>query len=105
MARSQGSFYTALGRNIRQSRTRAGLTQSALAEVIGMTRTSITNIEQGRQPVYVDVLVQIARATDTSCEKLLSDTTASMLDVTELIATYPAEQQVWIKNVLSAKRR
>lgn len=39
---------------------RPGLTQAKLAKAVGVSRTSIVNIEAGRQPVYLHHLVVIA---------------------------------------------
>jgi transcriptional regulator with XRE-family HTH domain len=45
----QKAFYEALGANIRKRRTELKLSQDALARSVGLTRTSLTNIENGRQ--------------------------------------------------------
>ena len=45
----QVAFYKQLGANIRKSRLRLELSQDDLARSIGLTRTSLTNIENGRQ--------------------------------------------------------
>ncbi len=64
------SFYAALGRQIAQART-GRLTQEALAKKAALTRTSIINIEKGRQQVLVHTLVDIARALDVPVVDLL----------------------------------
>lgn len=43
------AWYVELGRAIREARTAAGITQTGLARTIGLTRSSIANIEAGRQ--------------------------------------------------------
>ena len=50
------------GKNVRMRRMRAGLTQDQLAATIGLSRTSIANIEQGRQQVLLHHAWAIARA-------------------------------------------
>lgn len=61
MATPQGPFYEQLGLRIEQARRkRPGLTQAKLAKAVGLSRTSIVNIEAGRQPVYLHHLVVIA---------------------------------------------
>lgn len=52
---------TALGRNISYYRKLSGLTQQQLADAIGLTRSSIANIEVGRQETSVTHLLDIAR--------------------------------------------
>jgi DNA-binding XRE family transcriptional regulator len=48
-------LYQKLGQKIRQKREDANLTQAKLAENVSVLRTSITNIEAGRQkaPLYL----------------------------------------------------
>lgn len=43
------AFYQQLGANIRGRRKALKLSQDALAKMVGLTRTSLTNIENGRQ--------------------------------------------------------
>src|SRR5258707_6534000 len=38
----------------------AGMSQAALAKAVGLSRTSITNIERGRQPVNIHTLYAMA---------------------------------------------
>jgi transcriptional regulator with XRE-family HTH domain len=45
----QTAFYQELGANIRERRKALELSQEALARLVGLTRTSLTNIENGRQ--------------------------------------------------------
>lgn len=54
-------FYLALGQRIAAAR-RGRLTQEDLAQKLGITRTSVINIEKGRQQVLVHTLTDIARA-------------------------------------------
>ena len=42
-------FYAEVGRRVRMAREAAGLTQDALADQVELSRTSVTNIEKGRQ--------------------------------------------------------
>jgi DNA-binding XRE family transcriptional regulator len=79
------SFYAALGRQIAQARM-GRLTQDALAKKAALTRTSIINIEKGRQQVLVHTLVDIARALDISPADLLlaaDDVEVSLRDKSE----------------------
>ena len=56
-------FYKELGVNIREHRKRLKLSQDALARSIGLTRTSLTNIEGGRQHpplhTFCDIVEQL----------------------------------------------
>jgi transcriptional regulator with XRE-family HTH domain len=63
-------FNEELGRLIRNTRT-GKMTQAALGERIGLSRTAITNIECGRQRLLVDQLVEIADALGIPAAELL----------------------------------
>jgi transcriptional regulator with XRE-family HTH domain len=54
------TLYAEFGRRVKQLRERQGLTQVRLAEALGMSRTSITNIEVGRQRVLLHQLLRLA---------------------------------------------
>ena len=51
-----------LGRQIRLRRTLLGLTQSQLAEEVGLARSSVANMEAGRQNTPFTVLADLAKA-------------------------------------------
>jgi DNA-binding XRE family transcriptional regulator len=56
-------FYHDVGLLIREARKKAdNMTQEALASSVGLTRTSLTNIEKGRQRVLLHTFTQIASA-------------------------------------------
>lgn len=63
-------FYIAVGQRISKAR-QARMTQDELGKMVSLTRTSIINIEKGRQQVLVHTLVSIARAVGVAPEKLL----------------------------------
>lgn len=49
-----------LGEQIRAAREAAGLSQEAVAEKIGMTRTNYARIEYGKTNVTIETLIRIA---------------------------------------------
>jgi transcriptional regulator with XRE-family HTH domain len=55
-------IYEALGRSIRECREQRRMKQGELADLVGLSRSSITNIELGRQSVLVDQLCRFAQA-------------------------------------------
>jgi len=72
-------FYQQFGQLLRSARKSAGLSQEDLAKAIGLTRTSVSNIEKGRQKVLLHTFAELlgvlqlpapdllpARATDSS---------------------------------------
>lgn len=59
-----------VGERIRMWRRRRSLSQAALAEVAGVTQSSLSNYENGKRDVSVWVLVRIADELDVSLEEL-----------------------------------
>ncbi len=49
-------LYRRLGRAVADKRRRLGLTQSAVADKLGLSRASIANLENGRQRIMVHQL-------------------------------------------------
>lgn len=72
-------------RKLREAQTggRARLTQGELAEMVGLERTSITNIERGNQKVPLHVLYRI-------CEALRAPITDVMPTIAEVQAQLDA---------------
>jgi transcriptional regulator with XRE-family HTH domain len=66
-------LYKEFGQLLRDSRLKAKLTQDEVAERVGLKRTSITNIERGRQHIPLHQLFLLATAVGTTPEKLLPD--------------------------------
>jgi transcriptional regulator with XRE-family HTH domain len=64
-------LYAEIGRRVFNARTSAGFTQEKLASEISLTRTSVTNIEKGKQKLLVHTLVEIASVLNVEIETLL----------------------------------
>jgi transcriptional regulator with XRE-family HTH domain len=64
-------IYEALGRAIRAKREERRMTQGELADLVELSRASVTNIELGRQSVLVDQLCRFARALEVQPADLL----------------------------------
>jgi DNA-binding XRE family transcriptional regulator len=60
------TFYVAVGKKIAEARKRQRVTQDALASDVSLTRTSIVNIERGKQQLLMHTWLQIARALKVS---------------------------------------
>lgn len=56
---AERTVYAQLGKQIREARIEAGLRQEDLARYIGMTRSSVANIETGRQHISAYTLLSI----------------------------------------------
>lgn len=72
MTKDQDRLYREVGQKIREIREQKGMTQAKLAETVSLTRTSITNVERGRQKLFVHTLFDIAAALGTEPSELLS---------------------------------
>jgi transcriptional regulator with XRE-family HTH domain len=66
-------FYLVVGELIRAARGAARMTQAQLAEGANLTRSSIANIEAGRQRVPLHVFALIADALDVRPTRLLPE--------------------------------
>lgn len=64
-------LYSQIGNRIRKLRIEKKLSQTRLAEIIGLTRTSITNIEKGRQKLLIHTLWDLAEALGTDPREIL----------------------------------
>lgn len=65
--------YGLLGKRIRELRRERGLTQDALAEIIGCNTSHISNIENNYTKASLNVLLALANTLDTTIDYLLSD--------------------------------
>jgi len=66
-------FYATVGSRVRRARAGRGMSQAALAMKIGFTRSSVANLEAGRQRIALHLLVQIARALDCQPATLIPE--------------------------------
>ena len=72
MSDGADSLYSAFGKLVQAHRRRIkGMTQEELGRRIGLSRTSVTNIEQGRHHVSLHHLFRIANALQIPPEVLL----------------------------------
>ena len=69
---ASNSLYLEFGKLVRLHRVRLdGMTQEKLGLIVGLSRTSITNIEKGRQHVSLHQLFAIAKALRVRPDALL----------------------------------
>jgi transcriptional regulator with XRE-family HTH domain len=64
-------LYHLVGERIRKARSRAKLSQAKLALALGLSRTSVVNIEAGRQKAPLHVLWQVAEILGTEAALLI----------------------------------
>jgi transcriptional regulator with XRE-family HTH domain len=71
MANEEAAFNSAFGKRVKARREDRKLSQEALGVLLGLSRTSITNIEAGRQSVVAYTVQLLARHLDVSADELL----------------------------------
>lgn len=67
----QSQFYLDIGKRIRDIRNSKNVSQEELADSVNLKRTSITNIEKGRQKLLIHSLWDIAKALNVNITSLL----------------------------------
>lgn len=67
-------FYKDAGKSVKAARIKAGVSQTTLAGQIGFNRSSIANLEAGRQRITLHVFCLIAEALNVKPAALLPDT-------------------------------
>jgi DNA-binding XRE family transcriptional regulator len=101
-------FYEEVGRRIREARLRRKpkLTQQALAKQVGLTRTSITNVEKGRQKFLLHTLTDIARALQVDPASLLPVAAAEPnRHLDKALKDRTRTEKVWIKSAVVAAQK
>ena len=104
----QQRFYEEVGRRIREARKnrKPSLTQEGLAELVSLTRTSITNLEKGRQKFLVHTLADIATALHVPASSLLPQPNGEVnRKLEEVLKDRPKSEKDWIKSTLSAAKK
>jgi len=67
------ALYCEIGSRVTVARLKAGLSQLELSECVGLTPTSICNLELGRQRTPIDTLIAIAEWCDVSVHDLIPE--------------------------------
>lgn len=67
----ESDFYREFGQRVKNSRVNRGLTQADLATQLGLTRSSVANLESGRQRIQVHLLPVISKALEVGVAELL----------------------------------
>lgn len=101
-------FYEEVGRRIRDARKRRKppLTQQGLADLVSLTRTSITNVEKGRQKFLLHTLADIAAALQVDPASLLPQSDGeSAQRLEEALKNRPPAEKEWIKTAVSAAQK
>lgn len=87
-----------VGQRIRTRRIEAGLTQQDLAQTLGLTRSSVSNIEAGTQSLSLVSFLKIAQELEVAPAALL-DAVIEDVDLTAPVsaAALPDKYQSWVE--------
>src|SRR5262245_21884312 len=94
-------LYVHIGKQVRDRRTKKGITQERLAELTSLTRTSITNIEKGRQKLPMHTLYVLANALGAEATELLPNlkTTGVTLEK-NILKDFSKKEIKWVEAVI-----
>jgi len=99
-SQSAARVYFELGRLIREARDQRGLTQAELAASVGLTRTSVSNIEKGRQKMLLHSVYDFAGALGIEPKALLPQMPRAQR-LPELPAEYSEGARSFVRAVVS----
>jgi transcriptional regulator with XRE-family HTH domain len=91
------SFYLVFGAMLARARKRRNVSQEALAKELGLTRTSVTNIEKGRQPLQLHSLYLLAQSLKVEVKDLLPSPAA--LEVSQPSANISVSNTEWLTSM------
>ena len=95
-----GDFYEQFGQHVRSARLDLGLNQEALGHRVGLERSSISNVEKGRQRVQLHMLLDFATALNVPPTQLLPEATAA----SDPLRRVPADTRPFVQDVLKTAR-
>lgn len=72
----KADFYAKIGANIKAARENKDIRQHVLADMLGLSRASVVNIEKGRQHVTMHTLWQISILLSTDFSEFIKGLTA-----------------------------
>jgi len=78
------------------------LTQDGLAKLVGLTRTSITNLEQGRQKCLLHTLSEIAAALQVEPAALIPGSQVPLGDLNQALKHRAPKEKEWIMSAVTA---
>jgi transcriptional regulator with XRE-family HTH domain len=97
-------YYRELGRRIQRARLKLGLTQEGLASLVGLSRTSMVNIERGRQKVLAHTLVKLSRSLKVEIKELARDSLDNS-KLEELLGDLSEPTQQFVRSAMSPIRK
>ena len=94
-------FYREFGDGLRRAREARGMSQTTVATGVGLSRTSVANIERGRQRIALHLLLDFARVLEVEPASLIPQSTDQGVgEVEHQLRELPADYQVSFRRVL-----
>lgn len=97
--KDHSEFYKQVGAKIHARRGKT-LSQDALASAVGLTRSSISNIEKGRQKLLLHTLIDISEALHVEPANLLPDRPSEVKVDDSQLAQLPEAERVFIQSAI-----
>ena len=99
-------FYRDFGDRLRAARDAKGASQAAIAAGVGLSRTSVANIERGRQRMSLHLLMEFARALEVEPCDLLPPVPPEpdLKPDRRLRAFSPASQEAFLRVMRRARK-
>lgn len=91
------SLDAAVGARLKSLRVKANLNQGDIAQNVGLSRASISNIENGRQPVTIQTLWRIAQALEVSLRDLIPEDREILPPPTVKSAASPEDDAAFVQ--------
>jgi len=97
-------FYRDLGQRVLHARRKAGLTQQELSNALGMTRTSVVNIEKGRHKVLSFTLAALSQILKVEVSNLLPKAHEEHA-IDQLLRDRSRQTQDFVRSVLASSAK
>ena len=89
----------ALGKNVSRRRGDTGLSQEELAEKVGVSKNTISDIEGGNKFARAKTLINLAKAFDTEVYELLKPDTVLPDKPADILAKYSGEVRECVERI------
>ena len=99
-------FYALAGAKVRSARLAADISQEVLAQRVGLTRSSVANLEAGRQRIALHLFVSIAHALDKDVCELLPEKPKPhgsniLANLQDELADSPETAQIFVRGAVA----
>ncbi len=96
---------TALGNRVRRLRTELGLTQDALAQKAGISKSFLSDVENGKRSIGAETLLDLGRSMGVSLDYLMtgaaSDDHEKQTQIPPALARFAADEGLSMRDTLT----